>query len=195
MENSGKRVEVAVSSTFHLSQPTSRNHHHIRISRALSPKVQLRHLPHENSSTYIIVDGLKYGHAPLLLSYPPLPSLEPASTTGLHAPKRLRTKRISTHLPVHKVHCLIATSFQQGTSSSHIFTMDSLRKRRHDEQAGPIEAPSALGRLRNMWQFASLCQWFYIFGGVVKMDNLDIDVCFLALLMTVEKSSTNCHEY
>lgn len=69
--------------------------------------------------------------------------------------------------------------------------MDSLRKRRRDEQAGPLEAPSALGRLRNMWQFASLCQWFYIFGGVVKMDNLDIDVCLPILLVIGEKSSTD----
>lgn len=54
--------------------------------------------------------------------------------------------------------------------------MDSVRKRRRDDRTESPEALSTLGRLRNMWQFASLCQWFYIFGGVVKLDNLDIDV-------------------
>lgn len=57
--------------------------------------------------------------------------------------------------------------------------MDSGRKRRHDDQATNSEVMTTLDRLRNMWQFASLCQWFYIFGGVVKLENLDIDVRFI----------------
>lgn len=32
-------------------------------------------------------------------------------------------------------------------------------------------------RLRNMWEFASLMQYIYLFGSVVKIDNdLDIEV-------------------
>lgn len=54
--------------------------------------------------------------------------------------------------------------------------MVSARKRHHDDREESPESISILGRLRNTWQFASLCQWFYIFGGVVKLDNLDIEV-------------------
>ncbi|EPE04688.1 phd finger domain protein [Ophiostoma piceae UAMH 11346] len=64
--------------------------------------------------------------------------------------------------------------------------MVSVRKRRHadveevPEPAAPAppqhpEPPSMLARLRDLWQFSCLCQWLYIFGGVVKLDNIDID--------------------
>lgn len=34
-----------------------------------------------------------------------------------------------------------------------------------------------LQRIRNMWQFANLCQWIYIFGKVAKIDeSLEIEV-------------------
>ena len=33
-----------------------------------------------------------------------------------------------------------------------------------------------LERLRNMWQFANLCQWLTIFGGAVKVEVFDIEV-------------------
>lgn len=36
---------------------------------------------------------------------------------------------------------------------------------------------SLLHRIRNMWQFANLFQWIYLFGKVVKIDDsIDIDV-------------------
>ncbi|KAL0936640.1 PHD-finger domain-containing protein [Colletotrichum truncatum] len=36
--------------------------------------------------------------------------------------------------------------------------------------------PSLLHRIRNQWQFANLCQWIYLFGKVVKIDdNLDTE--------------------
>ena len=65
--------------------------------------------------------------------------------------------------------------------------MVSVRKRRHtnvEEVPEPVapapppspELPSVLARLRNLWQFSCLCQWLYIFGGVVKLDDIDIDV-------------------
>ncbi len=36
-------------------------------------------------------------------------------------------------------------------------------------------------RIRNMWQFACLCQWFYIFGSAVKFDSIDIEVRVFSL--------------
>jgi hypothetical protein len=40
------------------------------------------------------------------------------------------------------------------------------------------QQPSVLHRIRNMWQFANLCQWIYLFGKAVKInDDIDIDVC------------------
>lgn len=50
--------------------------------------------------------------------------------------------------------------------------MVSSRKRNIDEVSGDgPEEPSLLHQLRNMWQFANLCQWIYIFGKVVKIDD------------------------
>ena len=44
--------------------------------------------------------------------------------------------------------------------------------------------PGTLRRLRNMWEFASLMQYLYLFGKVVKVgDDLDIDVRALAKLI------------
>ena len=35
-----------------------------------------------------------------------------------------------------------------------------------------------LHRIRNMWQFANLCQWIYIFGKSAKInESIDIEVC------------------
>lgn len=33
-----------------------------------------------------------------------------------------------------------------------------------------------LDRIRNMWEFANLAQWMYIFGPAVKLGELDIEV-------------------
>jgi len=50
-----------------------------------------------------------------------------------------------------------------------------------EEPAKVVEAPkepSLLEKIRNMWEFANLSQWIFIFGRAVKIDeNLDIDVC------------------
>lgn len=57
--------------------------------------------------------------------------------------------------------------------------MVSSRKRTLQEaENGSKEEDSLLLRLRNQWQFANLCQWIYLFGKVVKIDdNLDTEVC------------------
>lgn len=45
-----------------------------------------------------------------------------------------------------------------------------------DEDGGDQPA-STLCRIRNMWQFANLCQWIYMFGKAVKVDDaIDIEV-------------------
>ncbi|KAJ4203729.1 hypothetical protein NW767_005220 [Fusarium falciforme] len=44
-----------------------------------------------------------------------------------------------------------------------------------DDDDGETE-PSLLQRIRNMWQFANLCQWIYIFGKAAKIsESLDIE--------------------
>lgn len=49
-----------------------------------------------------------------------------------------------------------------------------------------VEAPkesSLLERIRNMWEFANLVQWIFIYGRAVKIDeNLDVEVSHLGLL-------------
>lgn len=52
------------------------------------------------------------------------------------------------------------------------------RKRSFEAVDGDSEdaAPQLLHRIRNMWQFANLCQWIYIFGKVAKIDeSIDIE--------------------
>lgn len=51
------------------------------------------------------------------------------------------------------------------------------RGRQEMEAAEPPKEPSLLELIRNMWEFANLVQWIFIFGRVVKIDeNLDIEV-------------------
>jgi len=45
------------------------------------------------------------------------------------------------------------------------------------ESVQPQEERPMIERIRNMWEFANLAQWIYIFGKAVKIDeNLDIEV-------------------
>ncbi len=54
------------------------------------------------------------------------------------------------------------------------------RKRGRQEMEADEEVttePSVLDRLRNMWEFASLMQYIFLFGKAVKIDeDFDIDV-------------------
>lgn len=44
----------------------------------------------------------------------------------------------------------------------------------------PEEKQEMLSQLRNMWEFASLMQYIFMFGHVVKIDeDFDIEVCRL----------------
>jgi len=58
--------------------------------------------------------------------------------------------------------------------------MVSARKRGRKEMEA-VEVPkelSLLERIRNMWEFANLAQWIFIFGRAVKInENFDIEVC------------------
>jgi hypothetical protein len=60
------------------------------------------------------------------------------------------------------------------------------RKRTREEVPIPEDAPeqTLLQKLRNMWQFASLMQFIYIFGDALKIDrDFDIDVRNLHISM------------
>jgi hypothetical protein len=57
--------------------------------------------------------------------------------------------------------------------------MVSSRKRGRQEMEAvePPKERSLLDRIRNMWEFANLAQWIFIFGRAVKIDeNLDVEV-------------------
>jgi hypothetical protein len=45
------------------------------------------------------------------------------------------------------------------------------------EAEEPVEEPSTLQKLRNMWQFANLAQYLSLFGDAIKIDrDFDIEV-------------------
>ena len=49
-----------------------------------------------------------------------------------------------------------------------------------EPEVQPPENLEILSRLRNMWEFASLMQYIYLFGQAVKIDDdLDIEVGWL----------------
>lgn len=54
------------------------------------------------------------------------------------------------------------------------------RGRAEMESSEPAQDTSLLTRLRNMWEFANLMQYIFIFGKAVKIDE-DFDIEVLAL--------------
>ena len=63
------------------------------------------------------------------------------------------------------------------------------RKRARDEMESeaPQEEQTPLQRLRNMWQFANLAQYIFLFKGALKIDeDFDIEVRDCALAYTAE---------
>lgn len=72
---------------------------------------------------------------------------------------------------------------RKGTLASRAAHSTMPRKRTRDEMeaAEPEEQkqePSLLQRIRNMWEFASVMQYIFMFGKAVKIDeNFDIEVC------------------
>lgn len=69
------------------------------------------------------------------------------------------------------------------------------RKRTRDEmEASPPEEkkqePGLLQRIRNMWEFASVMQYIFMFGKAVKIDDdFDIEVRLVPLALHVRFSS------
>jgi hypothetical protein len=62
------------------------------------------------------------------------------------------------------------------------------RGRQEMEAAEPPKQPSVLERIRNMWEFANVVQWIFIFGRVVKIDeSLDIEVRLNPLSADLDK--------
>ena len=47
-----------------------------------------------------------------------------------------------------------------------------------EPEVQPPEHVEILSKLRNMWEFASLMQYIFLFGHVVKIDDdFDVEVC------------------
>ena len=69
------------------------------------------------------------------------------------------------------------------------------RKRSIDEvDDGEIAdaVPELVAKLRNMWQFANLSQWIYLFGKVAKIDDrVDIEVRLPVVLLFFIKPLTS----
>lgn len=66
------------------------------------------------------------------------------------------------------------------------------RGREEMESADSDHQPSTLDGLRNMWEFANLMQYIYIFGDAAKIDkDLDIEVSLLStpVLLPLEQTS------
>jgi hypothetical protein len=77
-------------------------------------------------------------------------------------------------------HCLLPDCDSLGVYVARSPSkMVSSRKRGRQEMEA-VEPPrerSLIDRIRNMWEFANLAQWIFIFGRAVKIDeNLDIEV-------------------
>jgi hypothetical protein len=78
----------------------------------------------------------------------------------------------------------LGLSFQGISRLLHNFPPAMPRKRTRDEMeaAGPEEKkaePSLLQKIRNMWEFASVMQFIFMFGKAVKIDeDFDIEVLF-----------------
>lgn len=53
-------------------------------------------------------------------------------------------------------------------------------------------ANSLLHRIRNMWQFANLCQWIYLFGKAVKIDeSIDVEACSRCQLISIGRGANS----
>lgn len=64
-----------------------------------------------------------------------------------------------------------------------------------DAPAEPAMAPETaetLKELRNMWEFASLMQYIFLFGDAVKIDeDFDIEVCNSTLTPDMPRAASN----
>jgi hypothetical protein len=71
------------------------------------------------------------------------------------------------------------------------------RKRSIGEVSAPADAParkerSLVDRIRDMWQFANLGQWLFLFGQTVKLDDkIDIEVWPVAA-PTLDRPTDSC---
>jgi hypothetical protein len=67
------------------------------------------------------------------------------------------------------------------------------RKRAADEMEAeaPVQEPSTLQKLRNMWQFANLAQYISLFGDAVKIDK-DFDIEVHALCALLPRPARTC---
>lgn len=71
------------------------------------------------------------------------------------------------------------------------------RKRARDEmETEPsVEEPTVLQKLRNMWQFANLAQYLFLFKGALKIDDdfdIEVRVCARSTCCTHESCFAHC---
>lgn len=64
-----------------------------------------------------------------------------------------------------------------------------------DEVKAPVEAPSMLQQIRNMWEFASFMQFLFLFGKAFKVEDFEIEVrlCPLTVYTYIFASLTHLH--
>lgn len=60
------------------------------------------------------------------------------------------------------------------------------RKRNLEQVEDEAQEPTLLHRIRNMWQFANLYQWIFLFGKAANIDDsLDIEVLIVMRLTAI----------
>ncbi len=65
------------------------------------------------------------------------------------------------------------------------------RKRARGEMEEATPEPTLLQKIRNMWEFASLMQYFFLFGKAVKIDDMEVEVCPSAVTEPSEEQKLN----
>lgn len=147
-----------------------------------------------------------------------------ASTLGLSSERRERLSRkqlanapfhllffgSSTHTPCIRhlipdrasLNCA-ALRYPSPPRTSHIVTMPRYKRSAEvaqldapDEPQMAPEAAETLKELRNMWEFASLMQYIFLFGNAVKIDeDFDIEVCPSALTLATPPALRSEYEF
>lgn len=84
----------------------------------------------------------------------------------------------------------------QVSIKSRNVNMSSRKRTFQAFNEGPNDSePSLLNRIRNMWQFANLCQWIYIFGKPAKIDeSIDVEVGASFILLHITRLIMYCNQ-
>lgn len=116
-----------------------------------------------------ITSPLQHPSCPRLArSYAHLPRLSSCSpTVSCQIPRQSRSLPLRAH----------RNASPHGTLPVTMPARKRARQEVEHEDPPPPQEPSKLQKLRDTWEFASLVQYIYIFGSVVKIDeDIDVDV-------------------